>query len=453
MNITFECPDKLNGQLTMVIDQADYQENVRKELNDLRKRANIPGFRKGNVPAGLIKRQYGRQVTGDVVYRLLNENLFKYIRENKIQMLGEPLGSEKQQMIDFAQDGPYEFIFDIAVAPEFTVTLSKDDTVKFYNILVDDELVKRQIDMYCQQAGEMVDAEEWSGNDTLVGDLRQLDAEGNTLEGGKEVEAANIMPAYIKGEEEKAKFEGAKPGDIITFNPRKAYESDAELAGLLKIEKDEVANFEGDFTFQVTGIRHYQPAAVDQKLFDRIYGEGACNGEEEFRQRITEELRQQLLAGSDHRFFDDLQKYLDEKVGELTFPEELLKRVMKQNDENLTDEKIEEQFALTLKGLKWHLIKEQLVRLFEIKVETAEIEQVAKTMMRQQFAQYGMANVPDELLENYAKEQLQKRENVERFTDQVVDMKLTQAAKAAVTLDTKDVTLDAFNEMARGNNE
>ena len=219
MNIKFESADKINGLMTVTIEQADYQEAVDKKLKEYRKKAQVPGFRPGMVPMGLIKKQYGTAVKVDEVNRILGEKLYEYIRENKIQMLGEPLpNQEKQQPQDLAGDGPFEFVFDIAVAPEFKAELTAKDKINFYTIKVDDKLIDDQVQMYASQAGEFVEAQEWSGNDTLKGDLRQLDAEGNTLEGGITTEGGMIMPSYIKGEDERKKFEGAKPGDIITFN-------------------------------------------------------------------------------------------------------------------------------------------------------------------------------------------------------------------------------------------
>ena len=209
MNIKFESADKINGLMTISIEQADYQEAVDKKLKEYRKKAQVPGFRPGMVPMGLIKKQYGTAVKVDEVNRILGEKLYEYVRENKIQMLGEPLpNEEKQQPQDLAGDGPFEFVFDIAVAPEFKAELTNKDKVNFYNIKVDDKLIDEQVQMYASQAGEFVEAQEWSGNDTLKGDIRQLDKKGNTLEGGITVEGGMIMPSYVKGEDEKKKFDG-----------------------------------------------------------------------------------------------------------------------------------------------------------------------------------------------------------------------------------------------------
>ena len=448
MNIKFENADKINGLMTITIEQADYQEAVDKKLKEYRKKAQVPGFRPGMVPMGLIKKQYGTAVKVDEVNRILGEKLYDYVRENKIQMLGEPMpNEEKQRPQDLQGDGPFEFVFDIAVAPEFKAELTAKDKIEYYTIKVDDKLIDDQVQMYASQAGEFVEAQEWSGNDTLKGDLRQLDAEGNTLEGGITTEGGMIMPSYIKGEDEKKKFEGCKPGDIITFSPKKAYpDNDAEVAALLKVDKAQVKDLDCEFSFQVTEIRHYQPAAVDAKLFEKVFGEGVKD-EADFRQRIADSVKVQLAANSDFKFLQDVRKYAEKKVGDLQFPEALLKRVMLNNNKDKGEEFVEKNFAASINELKWHLIKEQLVAAAEIKVEEADLKAVAKDAIRAQFAQYGMTNVPEDILENYAAEQLKKRENVDNFVDRAVDVKLTAALKGIVKLNEKEVTLDEFNKM------
>ena len=449
MNIQFECADKVNGLMTITIEQADYQEQVDKKLKDYRKKAQVPGFRPGMVPMGLIRRQYGMAVKVDEVNRILSDKLFEYVRQNNIQMLGEPLpNEERQQPQDLQGDGPFVFVFDIAVAPEFTAELTDKDKIDYYDIKVDDKIIDEQVQMFQSQTGEFVEVQEWSGNDTLKGDLRQLDAEGNTLEGGLEVEGGMVMPSYVKGEDEKKKFEGAKPGDIIVFNPKKAYpDNDAEVAALLKVDKDQVKDLESDFSFQITEIRHFQPHAVDQDLFDRIFGEGNVTDEASFRQKIADGIKPQFVGNSDFKFLQDVRKYMEEKVGELQFPEAILKRVMLQNNKDKGADFVEQNFEGSIKELKWHLIKEQLVNACQVKVEDADLKQVAKGAVRQQFAQYGMNNVPDDVLENYAEEQLKKRENIEGYVERAIDVKLMQALKQIVKLNVKEVTFDEFNKM------
>ena len=449
MKIAFDCADKINGVLTMTIEQADYQEKVEKTLKEYRKKAQVPGFRPGMVPMGMIKKQYGTAVKVDEVNRLLGEKLYEYIRENKIQMLGDPLpNTEKQVAQDFEKEGDLTFVFDIAVAPEFEAKLSGKDKIAYYTIDVDDKLIGQQVEMYQSQAGEFVKADVFSGNDTITGDLRQLDENGNTLEGGITTEAGMVMPAYIKEESQKKLFDGCKAGDIITFNPKKAYpDNDAEVAALLKVKKEDVADLTSDFSFQVTEIRHFQPAEVNQALFDRVFGEGNVKDEKEFREKIAEQLKAQFVGSSDYKFMLDVREHLEKKVGKLEFPEALLKRIMLNNNKDKGEDFVEKNFEASINELKWHLIKEQIVAAQKIEIKDEDLKAVAKNAMRAQFAQYGMSNVPDDVLENYAEEQLKKRENIDNFVDRAIDLKLTEVLKNVVKLDEKAISLDDFNKL------
>ena len=449
MKISFECADKINGLLTMTVEAADYQEAVEKSLKNYRKKAQVPGFRPGMVPMGMIKKQYGTAVKVDEVNKVLGEKLYEYIQENNIKMLGEPLpNQEKQVPQDFEKDDDLTFVFDIAVAPEFKAELTGKDKIDYYNITIDDKMIDDQVQMYASQAGEFVKADVFSGNDTITGDLRELDENGNTKEGGIVTESAMVMPAYIKAEDQKKLFDGAKAGDIITFNPKKAYpDNDAEVAALLKTEKENVKDLNADFSYQITEIRHFQPATVDQKLFDRVFGEGTVKDEKEFRQKISDTIAPQLQQNSDYKFLLDVRQHMEKKVGKLEFPEALLKRVMIQNNKDKGADYVEKNFEGSIKELTWHMIKEKLVAANNIKVEDADLKAVAKEAIRAQFAQYGMSNVPDDVLENYAAEQLKKRENVDNFVDRAVDVKLTEALKNVVKLNAKEVSLEEFNKL------
>ena len=451
MNISFENPDKVNGLLTIVVEEADFKENVDKTLKDYRKKANFPGFRPGMVPMGLIKKQFGTQVKMEAVNKFVGEQIYKYVRDNDIAMVGEPLPSEKQVPVDIEKDAPYTFVFDIAVAPEFKIELNGKNKIDYYKIKADDELVNKQIEMLQNRAGEYVQAEEFDAeqNDMLKGDLRELDAEGNTKEGGITVEAAVLMPQYIKVEEQKNLFNGAKLGDIVTFNPRKAYpEGEAEMSALLKISKEEAKDLTADFSFQITEIKRYKKAELGQDFYEKVFGkDGGVTNEEELRAKIVESLAPQLQTNSDFKFLEDVKKYTEEKVGELQFPEALLKRIMLLNNRERGEEFVEKNFAASIDQLKWHLIREQLVKSHDIKVDDADIKAAAKEGARMQFAQYGMDNVPEEYLDNYVDEMLKKRENIDAFLDRAVDRKLTNALKASVKLNEKEVTLEEFNKL------
>ena len=450
MNIQFEAPDKVNGLMTITLETADYQPEVEKTLKDYRKRANIPGFRPGQAPMGMIKRQFGTSVKVDVVNKMLGEKLYEYVRENKIQMLGEPLPSDQQEQLDFEGEQPLVFKFDIAVAPQFEAKISGKDKVEYYNITVDDKLIDQQVEMYQSRAGHYEKVENFDGElrDMLKGNLRELDEKGNVKEGGIEVSDAVLMPQYIKVEDQKKLFDGAKLGDIITWNPRKAYpESDVEVSSLLKIQKDEVKNHEGDFTYQITEISRFTKAEINKDLFNQTFGEGTVKNEKEFRQKIADQIAAQFKSDSDYKFLLDVRKHMEKKIGKLEFPEALLKRVMLNNNKDKGADFVEKNFDASIKELAWHLIKEQLVAAQGIKIEEADLKETAKEAARVQFAQYGMANVPEEYLDNYAQEMLKKRENVDGLVDRAVDVKLTAALKSVVKLDEKAISLEDFQKM------
>ena len=452
MNIQFEAPDKVNGLMTITLETADYQPEVEKTLKDYRKRAQIPGFRPGQAPMGMIKRQYGTSVKVDVVNKLLGEKLYGYVQDNKIHMLGEPLPSEQQEQLDFEGDKPLVFKFDIAVAPEFEAKLSGKDKVPFYNITVDDKLIDQQVEMYQSRAGhyDKVEAFDPEQRDMLKGDLRELDADGNVKEGGIEVADAVLMPQYMKVDDQKKLFDGSKLGDIITWNPRKAYpESDVEVSSLLKIQKEEVKDHEGDFTYQITEISRFVKAEIGKELFDQTFGEGTVKDEKEFRQKIADQISQQFKADSDYKFLLDVREHMEKKVGKLQFPEAILKRVMLQNNKDKGADFVEKNFDASIKELAWHLIKEQLVSAQGIKIEDADLKETAKEAARAQFAQYGMSNIPEEYLDNYAQEMLKKRENVDGLVDRAVDVKLTAALKGVVKLDEKAISLEDFQKMLK----
>lgn len=449
MNISFENPDKINGKLTITIEKGDYEKDVEKKLKEYRKKANVPGFRPGTAPMGMIKRQFGDSVKLDAINSLLNEKLFGYIHDNKIQMLGEPLPNTEKQN-DLSTDGPFEFVFDIAVAPEIKLEVSDQDTIDYYTIDVDDKIVDQQVEMFQSRAGHYDKAETYdpAQNDMLKGDLRELDADGNAKEDGIVVEGAVLMPEYIKVEDQKNLFNDAKLGSVITFNPRKAYpDNDAELMSLLKVEKDKIEGLTSDFTYLVTEISRYVKAEVNQELFDQVFGKDEVKDEKDFREKIAEGIKEQLVNDSDYKFLIDARKYFEDKVGELTLPDALLKKVMLNNNKDKGEKFVEDNYEASIKELKWHLIKKQLVEKYNIKVDNNDVKEVAKQVTRIQFAQYGMNNVPDEYVDKYADDMLKDKKHIDNLVDRAVDEKLTAALKGVVKLENKSISLDDFNKM------
>lgn len=449
MNVSFEKVDKVNALLTIQIEKADYEKKVSAALKDFRKKASLPGFRPGMVPTSLLKKRFGTEILAEQVNKILGEEVYKYIREQKINILGEPLPNEdKQEPVDFVNKEDFTFVFDVALAPEFDAKISDKDSLDYYQIEVTDEMVNSQVESYAQRGGQYNKVEEYKEGDMVKGILAQLDAEGNVLEGGIQVEGAVMLPNYMKNEDEKAKFNGTKVNDVLVINPAKAYENnDVELSSLLKISKEEAAEMKSDFSYQVTEITRYEASAINQELFDKMLGEGVVSSEEEFRAYIKKQLEDQFANDSQYKLTLDLRSYLTERIGKLEYPEATLKRIMSLNNQDKDADFIEKNFAPSLEELTWHLIKEQLSEQLEIKVEEADILESAKIATRLQFAQYGMMNIPEDMLLNYAKEMMKNKQQVENMVARTIENKIADKAMKVVTLNRKTVSLDEFNKM------
>lgn len=449
MNVSLQNIDKVSALLTVKIEKADYQSQVEKSLKNFRKKAQVPGFRPGMVPMSLVKKMYGKSVIADEVNKLLSEKVYGYIKENNVNILGEPLpNEEKQPEIDFDTMEEFEFLFDIALAPEFEAGLSNEDKVDYYTIEVSDEMVENQIKAYTQRNGKYEKVDAYQDNDMLKGVLAELDEEGNTKEGGIQVEEAVMMPSYMKNDDQKAIFANAKVNDVLVFNPNTAYDgSAAEISSLLKIEKEAAAEVKANFSFQVVEITRFVNGELNQELFDQIFGKDVVKSEEELRAKVKETLAAQFVGDSDYKFLIDVRKVLAEKVGKLEFNDTLLKRVMLINNQDKGEEFVNENYDKSIEELTWHLIKEQLVKKNDIKIEEADITNMAKEATKAQFAQYGMLSVPDDILENYAKEMLKKKESIDGLVNRAVEVKLAAALKTQVTLENKTVSLEEFNKM------
>jgi trigger factor len=447
MNIQFDKTSGVAAELTITFEKADYQENVEKALKNYRKKAALPGFRPGQVPMSLMKKRFGGEITAEEVQKLLSEKLYGYLRENKIDMLGDPLASEKQQPVDFEAE-QLNFIFDIALAPQFDAKLTDADKVPYYSIKVTDEMVDGQVKAYAQRGGHYDKVDSYQEGDMTKGHIAELDADGNIKEGGIQKEDAVILPNYFKNDDQKKKFQGISVNTVITINPAAAYEnSTIELSSLLGITKEEAENVKGDFSYQITEITRYVPAELTQELFDQVFGEGKVKGEEEFRAAIKKQLEDQFAEDAQLRFMIDVRKYLEKRIGDLEWPDALLKRIMRANNPDKGEEYVEQNYAGSIKELEWHLIKEQLADQTGIKVEQDDVLETAKRQTRMQFAQYGMGNVPDEIITNYANEQLKKKEQVEGLVARCVEEKLGVALKEVVKLTKKSVTLEEFNKL------
>lgn len=448
MNISLE-KTGTTAVLTVKVEKADYQDAVKKELKHIASQVEIPGFRKGKAPFSFVEKRYGIQTKMEQVDKLLNASLVNYIGESKLEILGEPMVSEKQGQLDIVAQDSFEFVFDVALAPEFNISLDSNDHIDFYDIEVTDEQVQEQVDMFARQAGHHENVEEYADKDILRGVLAEQDAEGNVLEDGISVEKASLMPTYFKNNSQKVLFEGAKVGDVKTINPSEAYEgNDNEVASLLHIKKEEVADHKGNFTFQIEEISRFVPAEFNQDFFDSVFEEGEVKTEEEFRNKVRELLKTQRVADADFKFLRDLRTYCEGKVGELDFCRELLKKFMLQNlkKEENAEEIVEKDFETSLHTLKWQLIKEKLAKAFEVKVEHDDIREQAVKTARIMFLRYGMPNVPEEYVEQYADKMLEDEGQLRRLIDQCVEAAIVEGAKKTVSLDHKEISLSEFQK-------
>lgn len=446
MNISLQNIDKVNAQITAVVEPADYQEKVANAIKEFRKKANMPGFRRGMVPVGLIKKRFGKSILADELNRILQDSLFGYIRDNKINMLGEPLPCEVNNEVDFVDGHSFTFMFDIALAPEFNVELSKDDKIAHYNIEVADDMVNRQVEIYRQRGGKYDKVESYQDNDMIKGIITELDENGNAKEEGITAENVVMLPKYFKNDDQKALFNDAKVGDIIKFNPSVAYDNNAnEISYILNVKSEEVENYKGDFNFQISEITRFVPGPLDQELFDAVYPGGEVKSEEDFKNKIKSTIAEQFAKDSDFKFLIDLRKHVEEKVGKLEFPDALLKRIMMASAKD--EKKVEENYDKSIEELTWHLIKEKLVEMTGVKVDDNDVKEMAKDVTRMQFAQYGMLNVPEEYLENSVKEMMKKRETVDNLIDRCIEMKLGAALKDMVALEETNISAEDFNKM------
>ena len=455
MKITFDIPDKVSGLLTVSIEEADYKDALDKELRQYRKKANIPGFRPGMVPMGLIKRQFGATAKYEVVNKCLSDNMFKYIEDNKIDMLGEPMASDKQTPVDLDGPAPYTFMFDIAVAPQFDIALDASDTIDYYTIKVDDKDVDSQVDMFATRNGSHQDVDQYEKNDMLRGHLYELDADGNAKTDGITVDDAVLLPEYLKADEQKKLFEAVKKGDVITFNPRKAYpESDYAMASLLNKKAEEVKGITSDFKYEIKEIKRWTMAPVDQNLFDAVYGKDVVKSETEFRAKITEGIKKSNDESSDMKFTLDMRKYCMDKVGDIKFPEALLKKMMEKKNTDKEPGYVDKYFDGSLKELKWQLIENKLAKAFAIKVATDDVLATAKQEARMRYASVGMSNVPDEYIDGYANELMKKKETLDSLIPSTIERLLRDKVKTTVKLNTKELTMKEFNDMiAKANKE
>ena len=430
----------LKAVVTITIEPADYQEEVTKQLKQVRQKAQIPGFRPGMVPVGLVKKMYGKGILADVLNKLVGENLQKHIEEKNLQILGEPLPSEESPKIDLDNEDTFTFAFDIAVAPEFDAKLTAKNKLTEYVIEVTDEMVDNQVKSYAERFGEYVAAEEVAEGDIVKGLAKQAD--GEIVK-----ENAILNPQYMKDKKQAKKFIGAKKGEVITFNPTKAFESEVEVSSLLGITKEQAAELKSDFTFEIQEITRHTAAKIDGELFAKVYGADAPKEEAEFRARVKAEIEANMAEDSKYKFGLDAKEAIMKKMEKLAFPEDFLKRWVLATNEKMTQEELDKDFDKMLEELKWHLAKDQLMKEYKVDVQKEDVEAYAKEVARMQFMQYGLMHVDDQYLTNYANEMLKQENQLRGIVERVAENKIYEALKGVAKVEQKKISHADFGKL------
>lgn len=444
MKITKEEISPVDVRLTVAIEENDYKDEVVKKLKELGRTHVIPGFRKGHVPFGELKRRFGKQMTSDVINDTVYRAVIEYITENNLPVMGHPMPVEVKEAFE---EGDQEFKYDLALIPQLDIKPGKEDTYPFYEIEVTDEMINEQDTNMRKRFGKQEPGQEMTEDGLVKGVFMQCDENGNVsqAEGAIQVTDGIIFPLYFKSKDEAAKFAGKKPGDKVVFNPWNATEGNAgELASMLHIDKAVAADVKSDFEVTISEIIVNIPAELGEEYYKMVFGEDKVHNEEEYRAAVKEMIANELSQNSHILFRNQFDKAMMEKFGSMTLPAETIKKLFFAEAENA-----DEAYTAQENGIKHEIIETNLLKALEIKVEENEVLEMTKFLTARQFAQYGMAGIDDEIIARYAKEQLEKAEIRNQITQQVLTSKLYEAIENAVTLDKKTVSLDDFKKIAQ----
>lgn len=450
MNVTMQKTDAVSARLTVNVEENDYKDTVVKKLKEIGRTHQIPGFRKGHVAIADLHRRFGADVTSDVINHDVFEAVMKYIDDNKLNVLGQPVPVEVKAL-DFKKEKDFTFEYDLALAPELDVKIDKDEHIPYYTIEVTDEMVDEQDKAFRKRFGAQVPGEEFEDDALVKGAIEQLDENGNVIEGEGAIQVTNgiVAPMYFKSDDQKDLFKGAKVGDKITFNPWMICNGDpTEMSSMLQVDKAKVADLHNDFRFTISEIIVVRPAELNQEFFDQVFGKDKVSDEAGYRNAIREMIAGELKQNSEMVFRMSARKYFLEKYGSMELPAAILKKWLIMRNEGLNDSNIDEEYGRMEPDLKWQLVKENIAQKLEVKIEESDLIDMAKGIAARQFAQYGMTNIDDETLTNYAKNILADKNYRPRLVEQCGDFKLFQSIENGVTLDCETVSLDKFKEIA-----
>ena len=436
----------LTSVITLTLTPADYEEAVTKQLRQLRQKADIPGFRKGMVPVGLIKKMYGKSVLADVLNNQIAESLTKYIEEQKMHILGDPLpNDELTPNMDLDNDTEFTFAFDVAVPAEFDAKLTGKNKLTSYTITVDAKMVDNQVNSYAERFGEYVDVDDFKDGDVLRGTLTEQ------KEGGIVKENAILNPQYMADKKQAKLFNGAKKNDVITFNPMKAFKNETEVASLLDLKKDDVKELNSDFTLTITSITRHQAAKIDGELFAKVYGENNVKDEAEFRAKVQAEIEANMAEDAKYKFGLDAKAAILKKAGEFALPEAFLKRWVAATNKDMKPEDLDRDFPEMIKQLRWQLAKDQLMKEYDVKVEKDDINAYAREVARMQFLQYGMMHVEDQYLDSFAQNILKDENQLRGIVERVAENKIFDHLRSVAKIEEKAISYEDFGKLMRDN--
>lgn len=428
--------DDLTLQLNLNIEKADVADKVKKALNDYRRKAELKGFRKGMAPMSLIQKMHGTQALVESVNDKISESLQNYIVENKLNILGEPLpNDEKQQAIDWENAESYDFVFDIALAPELNFTLSKDDKIVSYEVEVSEESRKSYKSNLLKQYGKLENTDEIHEDDFIIADLEQE---------GMKIEGTYITLRTI---EDKSLFLGKKAGESFEIDVNKTFTNETDRAAMLKVKKEELADLNPMFTVTIKEVKTFVEAEQNQDLYDRLFGEGEVKSEAEFDAKVEERIKQEYQNESAYRFMLDAREYLLNKTN-IQLPEEFLKRWLYViNDGKFTMEEIEKDFQLFLKDFRWQYIRQYIMKEQKMEIKREDVMAVAKKIAAMQFAMYGLNNVPEEQLETYANSLISNEKEGRRIYEKTEEDMVLGYVKSVVTLENKSISIDDLQKL------
>jgi len=423
MNISKNEVDALNLTVNIEITPEDYQDKVNSVLQNYRKSANIPGFRPGKVPMGLIKKQYGKAVLIDEINKMLQDSIYNYIQEEKLNILGNPLPVEQEEL-DFDTPGTYNFGFELGLSPEVDVKITKKNKVKGVKVVADDKVLDTYMEDIRGRYGKMSTPEKPAADDMFHGSFTEVDADGAAVEGGIVKEDAQFLGTNLKTKKAQGELAKAAMGSTMAFDAKKSFGKDYNVAGLLGVTDAQLEASTGSFEFKLTNISRMEPAELNQEFFDKVYGEGAVTSEEEMRARMKEEAERMYQNESDQYFLNNVAEYLLDKT-KFDLPIEFLKKWMQTSGEKpVTAEEVEADWEKTEKGLRYQLIENAVITAAEIKVSREDLLDHTVGMVKAQFQQYGQQVMDDEMLKGIAENALKNEEEVRRISDQVYNAKL-----------------------------